>query len=73
MAKLGALWKKEGRDFMTGLLEIDGKKYRITVFPVKEKKSDKSPDYDIVESKLKSVDKPEAQGDNPFNDKLIPF
>jgi hypothetical protein len=46
----------------------------FAIFPVKEKKSEKSPDYNIVWS----FKKPQTGGtletnDNPFDDEKIPF
>ena len=48
--KIGSLWTKKtrnGGEFLAGVLEYDGKKERIVVFKVREKKSEKSPDYTI--------------------------
>jgi uncharacterized protein (DUF736 family) len=51
---IGALWNKQsakGFSYMSGLIEIDGKKISIVLFKTREKKSDKSPDWNILLSK----------------------
>lgn len=48
--KIGALWTKKtrnGGEFFSGTIELDGKQVRIVVWPTREKKSEKSPDYTI--------------------------
>lgn len=48
--KIGALWTKKprsGGEFYAGMIELDGKQTRIVVWPTREKKSEKSPDYTI--------------------------
>jgi uncharacterized protein (DUF736 family) len=48
--KIGALWTKKtrnGGEFYSGMIELDGKQTRIAVWPTREKKSEKSPDYTI--------------------------
>lgn len=47
--KFGALWKKEkdGRVYMTGEMTVNGKEIKIVCF-LREKKSDKEPDFDIL-------------------------
>lgn len=50
--KIGALWIKrsqEGTTYFSGEIEFDGVKKRIVIFK-NEKKSDKQPDYRILES-----------------------
>lgn len=67
--KIGALWKKEsskGLEYFGGILEIDGKKHNIAVFATKEKKSDKSPDYEIVLSKKKNTSEIPTSSEIPF-------
>jgi len=47
--KLGSLWirrSKHGLDFMTG--EINGQ--RVVIFPVRDKRGDKSHDYHVFKS-----------------------
>lgn len=49
LEKLGALWlktSKNGMKFMTGKIG----EQRIVIFKVKEKRSDKHPDYEIFKS-----------------------
>ncbi|MFA5185361.1 MAG: hypothetical protein WC551_02650 [Patescibacteria group bacterium] len=49
--KLGALWKKtsqKGEVFMSGEIEIDGKKTKIVVFKNSHKEQEKHPDYNII-------------------------
>lgn len=59
--KIGACWKKQMKDgctFLSGILEIgklagstaipEDTKINIAIFPTKEKKSDRSPDFEIV-------------------------
>lgn len=64
--KLGALWGPNQYGGFTGNIEIDGKKIDIILFANKSKKSEKSPDFDIL------VRQPKAQtgtvdiGDIPF-------
>lgn len=48
--KIGALWTKKtrnGGEFLAGTIELDGKQTRIVIWPTREKKSEKSPDYTI--------------------------
>lgn len=52
----GALWCKKsgkGTDFMSGTLEIDGKKVEVVAFLNSNKKNPKEPDWRIYESKPK--------------------
>lgn len=50
--RIGALWNKvsskTGTPFLAGTVELEGKKYKITVFAAREKKTDKHPDWDIM-------------------------
>ena len=50
----GAVWKKTNDfgEYLSISIEIDGKKYNLQAFPVKEKRSDKSPDYRIKQVRL---------------------
>ena len=54
--KIGALWikEKDGNEFMSGLIKIDGKEHNITVFKNDYKVSDKQPDFNIIYFKPKS-------------------
>ena len=48
--KIGALWTKKtrnGGEFYTGSIELEGKQTRIVIWPTREKKTEKSPDYTI--------------------------
>lgn len=48
--KIGALWTKHGKsvkEFYTGDIEFDGKKLSIVIWPTREKKTEKSPDFTI--------------------------
>ena len=49
LIKIGALWLKNGKSgkFMSGEVEIDGRKYQILVFKNNYKDSDNKPDYII--------------------------
>lgn len=50
--RVGGAWKKQdknGKTFLSMSLEIDGKKRSFTVTQTKEKKTDKSPDYNVSE------------------------
>jgi len=50
--ELGAVWRKEGKDFMTGTLEINGVKIPIIMFPsIKKDPSNRKPDWRILKSK----------------------
>lgn len=53
---IGGLYKKtsvkSGLQYLDGFVEVGGKRYKILVFKnTGEKKSDKTPDYSIVEKK----------------------
>ena len=48
---IGALWIKEskkGKKFLSGVIELDGKKSNIVIFRNENKSSDRSPDYSIL-------------------------
>ena len=61
--KIGALWVK--RDFLSGNIEIDGKKIPIVCFKnTLKKEGEKTPDYNILISKPRE----EKKDDSP-----IPF
>ena len=50
--KIGALWSKTSKDgktkYMSGVIEIDGMKYKIAVFVNGKKQEEKHPDFNIV-------------------------
>ena len=61
--KIGALWTKKtrnGGEFFSGTIELDGKQIRIVVWPTREKKSEKSPDYTINLDTWKPGQTPQA-------------
>jgi len=50
---IGALWlrmAKSGSEYMSGAIEIEGKKYQIVAFKNTYKKTEKQPDYRIFPS-----------------------
>jgi uncharacterized protein (DUF736 family) len=49
LTKIGAAWKKEGKNgpFLSGEIEHGNEKVSFLIFPSKEKKGEKSPDYVI--------------------------
>ena len=52
--QIGALWKKiskKGHEYCDGTLEMNGRKYKIVMFKIQNKKNDKQPDYNIYLSK----------------------
>lgn len=55
---IGALWINNGKNtiYLSGQIEIDGKKHNIVVFKNNYKKEDKHPDYKIYLKKEKSED-----------------
>ena len=67
----GALWKHEskaGETYLSGVVEIDGKKVDIVVFKNKYKEEPKHPDYRIFPSTPQGEQQPvEAKEDDiPF-------
>lgn len=86
MQNIGALWgktAKSGNKFLSGMIEVDGKKVRVTVWKNSHKKEDKHPDYQVYldtwepnggetkpknEGKPKSAPKPQVDDDDD-----IPF
>ena len=62
---IGALWLKEGKNgkFMSGSIEIEGRKHNFVVFKNSYKEQDKQPDYKIFE----------AMGQKQQQDEDIPF
>ena len=64
--KIGALWLKQnknGKKYLSGVLEMNGEKVKIVVFKNTYKKDDKHPDYIIKRSESKSK---ETQEENPL-------
>ena len=59
--KIGVLWKKkkEKLEYLSGILEIEGKKINIVAFPAR-KESEKSPDFNILISEPKKEGKTET-------------
>jgi len=53
---------KAGNKFISGLFELDGKKYQLNIMKQQNKKSEKSPDY---WGKIEPAGKPE-ESDAPF-------
>ena len=75
---VGSGWKKESKDggkYLSCVIQLPFiGEMNFTIFPTKEKKSDKSPDYNIVWS----FKKPQSGGtletkESPFGDEEIPF
>jgi uncharacterized protein (DUF736 family) len=67
---IGALWlneSKKGNRYMSGVIELDGKKHKIVVFKNKYKEEDKHPDYRIFASQ------PGGEQTDDFQDDSIPF
>lgn len=63
---IGGLYVKEsasGLKFMSGFIEVNGERKNIVVFKNKEKKSEKTPDWSILESK--SYDQPAPISSKP--------
>lgn len=70
--RIGCLWNSKYGGF-TGKLELDGKKIDIIVFENKNKKSEKSPDFDILIRKAKEqIEKVDSQF-GIVDDSNIPF
>lgn len=84
--ELGALWRKQsknGEDYFTGSIQVDGQKVEIVVFANRYKKSDKQPDFRILRSRDRGArsdehrEPPRAYGRteaaDAVNDDSIPF
>ena len=75
--KIGAIWireSKDGKKYMSGIIEYPGVELPIVIFKNEEKKSENSPDYQIIWSQPKkqnAEDQPAAE--SPINDDNIPF
>ena len=73
---IGGLWSKTsktGNKFMSGNIEIDGKKHKFVVFENKYKREDKHPDYQIYQGRDNEPKKeiPVNHADIPEDD--IPY
>jgi hypothetical protein len=69
--KLGALWtkkSKKGTTYLSGVIN----EQRVIVFKVREKRNDKSPDYEVFRSEPASSE-PAPAPDEAINDGDIPF
>ena len=71
---IGGLYIKEsasGVSYFSGFIEVNGERKNIVVFKNKEKKSDKTPDYQILESKdfSKSAQQPQKSASKPAQQK----
>lgn len=56
---IGALWtheSKDGNKYLSGVVEVDGKKVDIVVFKNKYKKESKHPDFQIFLSRKGGFD-----------------
>ena len=73
---IGGLWLKTGKSgskFMSGNIEIDGKKHSFVVFKNQYKREDKHPDYQIYQGRDNESKKeiPASHADIPDSD--IPY
>ena len=62
---IGALWSKTsrgGQNFMSGVIEVDGTKHEIVIFPNDKGDNPKRPDFRI----FPSVRREEADEGTPF-------
>lgn len=70
---IGALWlktSKDGKKYMSGMVEIAGFKINIVVFKNNNKKEDRHPDYNILQSK--PMEQKQAQAEEILEEE-IPF
>jgi uncharacterized protein (DUF736 family) len=73
MEKLGAMWKRLNKNkepYLTGVIEVKGKKINIIVFKNGYKNTDNHPDY-IIYEKEEEVKKPVIEKHEDYNE--IPF
>lgn len=74
---IGALWEKSKADggiWLSGSIEIDGKKTQIVAFQNSYKKEAKHPDYKIYVSKPREeAAKPNAPAPGSPEDEDLPF
>ena len=72
--KIGALWEKEsrkGQSFMSGEIEVNGRKVKIVCFKNTHKEEgDKRPDWNILESEERKSNSREFPADD---DPSTPF
>jgi uncharacterized protein (DUF736 family) len=63
LKKIGAMWKKQGKrgEFLTGQVEVDGKKVDFVVFPNDRKESEKQPDF-VINIRTDDVPAPQDGG-----------
>jgi len=64
--KIGALWArqaKNGTRYFTGIIAANMAETKIVIWPTKEKKSEKSPDYTI---NIDTYHKPEVNLNTPL-------
>lgn len=69
MDKIGALWKKKDKDYLSGTIEYEGAKIPILVFKNNRKEKDNQPDYNICLKTGQQESKP--RGEQQDDD--IPF
>lgn len=74
----GALWSrsKDGKEYMTGNITIEGKVYEIVVFANSYKKEgERTPDWRIYHSRprTEAVEEPVVQVEEDNNPDNIPF
>lgn len=71
LKKVGALWAKSGKKgrFLSGVLEVDGGKIDVFVFPNDKDGNEKRPDYNI----MIRFDNEVVAGDSRGTDDNFPF
>lgn len=67
---IGAMWKKDGKNgpFLTGSLEIDGKKISFIAFKNSYKEKDNHPDFKIYEQEERGERPAPKVADNNLDD-----
>jgi len=73
---IGALWIKKSKSdltYLSGLIEVGGKKTQIVVFKNTMKEEDKQPDYRILESTPYKQTEVEGEGTDGVPIDSIPF
>lgn len=73
---IGALWLNEsesGKKYMKGFIKTPMLDLPIVIFKVEEKKSDNSPDYQIIWSQPKKQTNTDNQENPLSDDSNIPF
>ena len=80
--KVGALWSKtrNGKKMLTGNIEIEGKKFNVTVISNSYRTTDKHPEYivtafrdELNEKGIKFRDYSKEHSNDPVTDDNIPF